>query len=106
MKTVNDFYCWLHFLVALGDQAEASLKIWENVLLDDVSKVGSLAHGGYSKGDSDTLRLIKSVCKSFNKRRCEKSGCMVSFATFLKENFNAKDILYTHFLETDLTYFS
>ena len=26
MKTVNDFYCGLHFLVALGDQAEASLK--------------------------------------------------------------------------------
>ena len=72
MKTVNDFYCGLHFLVALGDQAEASLKIWENLLFDDVSKVGSLAHGGYSKGDSGTLRLIKSVCKSVSERGCER----------------------------------
>ena len=61
MKTVHDFYCALHFLVALGDQAEASLKICENLLFDDISKVGSLAHGGYSKGDSRTLRLIKSL---------------------------------------------
>ena len=30
LKTVNDFYCGLHFLVALGDQAEASLKMWES----------------------------------------------------------------------------
>ena len=99
MKTVNDFYCGLHFLVALGDQAEESLKIWENLLFDDVSKVGSLAHGRYSKGDSGTLRLSeKSVCKSVSERGCEKSGCMVSFATFLKENFNAKDIPLYPFL--------
>ena len=98
MKTVNDFYCGLRFLVALGDQAEASLKIWENLLFDDVSKVRSLTHGGYSKGDSGTLRLIKSVCKSVSERGCEKSGRMVSFATFLKENFNAKDIPLYPFL--------
>ena len=30
LKAVNDFYCGLHFLVALGDQAEASLKMWES----------------------------------------------------------------------------
>ena len=71
MKTVNDFYCGLHFLVALGDQPKASLKIWENLLFD-VSKVGSLAHGAYSKGDSGTLRLIKSVCKSVSERGCER----------------------------------
>ena len=27
MKTVNDFYCALHFLVAMVDQAEANLKV-------------------------------------------------------------------------------
>ena len=98
MKTVNDFYCGLHFLVAFGDQAEASLKIWQNLLFDDVFKVGSLAHGGYSKGDSGTLRQIKSVSKSVSETGCEKSRRTVSFATFLKENFSAKDIPLYPFL--------
>ena len=55
LKTVNDFYCGLRFLVALGDQAEASLKICEGFLTEDVSKVVSLGHGGYSVGDLGTL---------------------------------------------------
>ena len=84
MKTVNDFYCGLHFLVALGDQAEESLKIWENLLFDDVSKVGSLAHGGYSKGDSGTLRLSeKSVCKSVSEMESARKSKKAQKEKFL-----------------------
>ena len=97
-KTVNDFYCGLHFLVALGDQAEASLKIWESFLTEDVSKLRSLAHGGYSVGDSGTLRLVKSACKSVSERGCEKSGRMVHFATFLKEKYDLNEIPLYPFL--------
>ena len=75
---VNEFFCGLHFLVGLADQAEACIKVWENILYNG-ENVGSLAHGGYSNGESGTFRLIRSVCKSVHYRGCEKSGRMVTF---------------------------
>ena len=62
LKTINDFYYGLHFIVVLGNQTEACLKVWESLLVDDIHKVGSLAHGGYSNGESGTLRLVRTVC--------------------------------------------
>ena len=62
-----------------------SLKLWESLIFDDPKKVGSLNYGSYSNGESGPLRLIRTVCKLVQERRCEKSGKMVTFATFLKE---------------------
>ena len=63
-----------------------------------MSKVGSLAHGGYSVGDSGTLQLVKSNCKSVSERGCEKSGRMVDFETFLKEKYDSNEIRLYPFL--------
>ena len=60
---VNNFYCGLHFLVGLADQAEDSLKLWESLLFGK-AKIGSLNHGEYSEGESGTLCLIHTICKS------------------------------------------
>ena len=84
MTNVNEFFCGLHFLVGLADQAEATLKVWEGLLYGK-EKVGSIANGGYFNGESGTTRLIRTVCKSIQERGCEKSGRMVQFSTFLKE---------------------
>ena len=67
---VNEFFCGLHFLVGLADQAEACLKVWKKILYNG-QNVGSLAHEGYSNGESGTVRLIRSVCKSVCYRGCE-----------------------------------
>ena len=88
---INDFFWWLHFLVSLADHAKASIKLWEGLLTGD-TKVGSLNHGSYSKGESDTLCLIRTVSKSVSKTACKKNVRMVTFATFLKENNNMSDI--------------
>ena len=32
MVEVNQFFCGLHYLVGLDDQAEACLKIWESII--------------------------------------------------------------------------
>ena len=89
---VNEYFCGLHFIVALADTAEACLKLWEGVVFPDPKKVGSLNHGSYSNGESGPLRLIRSVCKLVQERGCEKSGRMVSFSTFMKET-NQMDTL-------------
>ena len=84
LLNVNEFFCGLHYMVALAEQTEETLKLADN-LLYGTSKVGSLAHGGYTKGESGTTRLIRTVCKSVQERGCEKSGRMAQFATFIKQ---------------------
>ena len=32
LGNVNEFFCGLHFLVELADQAEVCLKVWENII--------------------------------------------------------------------------
>ena len=79
-------------MVGLAYQAETSIKLWSGLLIGD-GEIGSLNHGSYLKGESVTLGLIRTVCKSVSERDCEKSGRMVTFATFLKENYNKSEIL-------------
>ena len=85
LLNVHEYFCGLHYLVALADTSEVSLKLWESLIFDDPKNVGSLNYGSYSNGESGPLRLIRTVCKLVQERRCEKSGKMVTFATFLKE---------------------
>ena len=94
----------MHFLVDMADQAEASLKVWEGILFKDNNILGSLKHG-YSNGESGTTRLIRTVCKAVQQRGCEKSGHMVSFETFMKEEFRMSELPLFPFLETDSIFY-
>ena len=73
----------MHYIVGLADQAEAALKAWDKLLYDN-AKIGSLSQGGYSKGESGTLRLVRTVCKAVQTKGCERSGRAVSFADYVK----------------------
>lgn len=84
MSTLNEFFCGLHFVVGLADQAKAAFKVWDKILYGD-QPVGSLSHGGYSKSERGTLRLVRTVCKAVQERGCEKSGRPVQFLTFFAE---------------------
>ena len=81
---MNDLFCGLHYIVGLADQAEEALKVWDKLLYDD-TKVGSLSQGGYSKGESGTLRLLRTVCKAVQAKGCERSGRAVSFADYVSD---------------------
>ena len=86
MKSINNYFCGLHYMVGLADQSEGTLKVFEKLLYDE-KLVGSLAHGGYSKGgESGTLRLIRTLCKAVQERGCEKSGRMVDFQLALEDS--------------------
>ena len=87
MANVNQAFCGLHYLIGLAGQAETCLKVWERILFND-QKVRSPCHGRYSNGKSAMTRLIQIVCKSVQGRGCEKSGQMVSFASYVKDEFD------------------
>ena len=84
LGNVNEFFCGQQFLVGLADQAHACLKFWENVFFKG-QDIGSLAHEGYSNGESGRLCLIRMVCKAVSHRGCEKSGRMISFEICMEE---------------------
>ena len=92
LKKVNEFFCGLHYVVGLADQAESCLKSFEKLVYGS-RLVGSLAHGSYSIGESGTLRLIRTLCKAVQERGCEKSGRMVDFALALEDKGISKNPL-------------
>ena len=58
---MNDFFCGLHFIVGLADQAEAALKIWDKLLYFD-EKVATLGHGCYRKKEDQGLCAWLEQC--------------------------------------------
>ena len=85
MKAVNHFYCGLHYIVGLAEQAEAVLLEWEKLKFGQ-GKVGadSLPVAFETKG-SAVVRLIRTACKSFTHHGSEKSGCHADMVAYLKD---------------------
>ena len=102
LSKINQFFCGLHFLVALADQADTSLKIWENLCFPD-GKVGSKQFSNYQKasnnGESGTTRTVRTSCKLVQSTQgCEKSGKMLKLSTWLKEKKNIDSVPLYPFL--------
>ena len=70
----------MHYVVALADQSEVALRAWAKLLFEDLP-VGSIAQGGYSKGESGTYRLIRTLYKAVKTIKVVKS--VVELQTFL-----------------------
>ncbi len=78
LTRMNNFFCGLHFLIALADSAEETLKVWEAANSEEESTPNSRSSG--------TQRLIRTACKAFHHRGSEQSGCSTHFRTFLRQN--------------------
>ena len=93
---MNTFCCGLNFLGGLADQTGASLKAWDRLLYDD-RPIGSLENGGYSKGESCTLRLTRTTCKEIRTHGCEKLGCIYDFHAFLCKEVGFPNVSFIPF---------
>lgn len=76
----------MHFMVAMADQADKTLKEWEKVQFG-AEKVGAAAlpenaTGRYSS--SGTIRLVRTMCKAMEKHGSEQVGCSLPFSEYLK----------------------
>ena len=70
---MNNFFCGLHFLVALADISAETLRQWESLHSEDVSA-----------GESGTIRLIRTACKAIQKQCSEQAGCHVMFHAYVR----------------------
>ncbi len=75
MTNMNNFFCGLHFLIALADSAEASVKIWETQNLD----------GAPPTSTSGTQTLVRTSCKAFHHKGSQQCGSSTLFRVFLKK---------------------
>ena len=73
LSKMNNFFCGLHFLVALADTSSETLKQWETLHSDDAVS-----------SESGTLRLVRTACKAIQKHCSQKAGCHVMFRAYLK----------------------
>ena len=69
MARMYHFFCGMHMVVGMADNASESLKLFET------------NHESHEDGqpemcsEAGTVRLIRTACKAFEKRGDEKSGC-------------------------------
>ena len=96
ISKVNDFFCGMHYVVGLADQSEVALKAWDKLLFGDLP-VGSIAQGGYNKGESGTYRLIRTLCKAVQTRGCEKSGRIADFSSYLIDEVGLSSVPFITF---------
>ncbi|XP_033114519.1 uncharacterized protein LOC117114998 [Anneissia japonica] len=90
---LDNYFCGLHFLVGLADQADASLCVWERLVLGDEKRGAErLVSLNVKSGESGAVRLIRTVCKSVQERACEKSGKPVQFRAFLASERGKKKV--------------
>ena len=84
MTKVNQFFLQLALFGSLCiDQAEACLKVWEQMLYPG-QKVGCLSHGGYSNGESGATIPVQTVCNL----KDEFEMASVTWKTSLGNRFN------------------
>ena len=82
---MNHFFCGMHYVVGLAEQASVTLYVWENMIFGETVVGAGGSVGKNQKSESGTLRMIRTVCKSVQDRGCEKSGKPVWFREFVRE---------------------
>ena len=65
LTKMNNFFCGLHFLVALADTASAILQQWESLHSNEDG----------SSSESGTIHLIRTACKAVQKQCSQQAGC-------------------------------
>ena len=74
MCEMYHFFCGMHLVVNMAEHTAEALRLFES------------AEGMVDSSESGTVRLIRTACKAFQRRGCEKSGCPLQFTTYLKSH--------------------
>lgn len=67
--SMSNFYCKMHLIVNLEEEAKKALKTFENVVVQD----GTNKHS-FSTSEPGAARLVRTACKAFTTRGSEEAG--------------------------------
>lgn len=74
MSRMYNFYCGMHFVTNMAEHTSEAMRLFENAYSDN------------SNNECRTVRLIRLVCKAFQRRADEKSGYPIQFGTYLQRH--------------------
>lgn len=80
LSQMHNFYCAMHLIVNMAENTSEALKLIEQNYNSPVT------HSVFSTNEPSSIRLIQTVCKAFERRGDEKSGCPLQFMAYLKKN--------------------
>ena len=79
MLTMNHFFCGLHYIVGLAEQAQACLSTWEKTAI-----VNDNTHSFQRDSEPGTVRLVRTACKALEAHCNEQSGNHMQFKAYLE----------------------
>ena len=87
LARLNNFFCGMHFMVAMADQANDTLLQIEKVLSEGIGNLGAskISPSFCSSKESGTVRMIRTVCNAVQKHGSQRAGAYIYFAQFLKD---------------------
>eukprot|EP00117_Sycon_ciliatum_P014482 scpid72751/ scgid14724/ len=86
MIKMNNFFCGLHYIVGLADQASKSLREWEDIRFGSEKIGANEVHGVYDTKESRVVRLIRTATSAFEKHGNEQAGVVGDFHAFLSQS--------------------
>jgi len=76
---MNNFFCGLHYIVGLAEQAQACLSTWEKTAV-----TSNNSHSFPNDSEPGTVRLIRTTCKALEAHCSEQAGNHVQFKAYLE----------------------
>ena len=76
LARLNNFFCVMHFMVVMADQANDALLQIEKVVSEGIGNLGAskISPGFCSSKESGTVRMIQTVCNAVQKHGSQRAG--------------------------------
>ena len=78
LSDMANFFCKLHLLANFATECDKVLKGLEDIMMDGYNPVFA-----FNTKESGGVRLVRTACKAFHERGCDKSGVGGHFLSFL-----------------------
>ena len=85
LRTMNNYFCGLHFIVGLAGQAQECFKNWETVHFDGKPFGATELPRLYDNTEFRVIRLVKTTANAFEKHGNEQMGCMWDFRIYMEK---------------------
>ena len=85
LTTMNNYFCGLHYIFGLADQAQERLKKWEEVHFEGKAFGATELPRAFDTTESRVIRMLCTTANAFEKHGNEQAGCMADFNVYMEE---------------------
>ena len=85
MLRMNNFFCALHYIVGLADQAGKTLKEWEKLRFGEEKFGATEVPRIYETSESRVVRLIRTTTSAVEKHGNEQAGAYAGFQAYISQ---------------------